>query len=112
MSIKHFGVFRSPAEFPTIEEAHSKLEDADIGIAKDAVADYNYFLTNNMSSWIRVYLDPESLEGSWEMVIDDFENGWGNRLYPRCSKCYKGVYKHDAGKYCPFCGSKMKNPMV
>lgn len=48
----------------------------------------------------------------WIMSEDDFENGWGYQEYPHCSKCNRGVYRHDAGKWCPFCGSTMKNPMV
>lgn len=47
----------------------------------------------------------------WIMVVDDFEDGNGNRKYPHCSNCKRGVYKHDAGSYCPFCGEPMKNPM-
>ncbi len=47
----------------------------------------------------------------WRMVVDDFDDGVGGRELPRCSRCNKGVYKHDAGLYCPFCGALMKNPM-
>ena len=47
----------------------------------------------------------------WKMVVDDFDDGVGNRELPHCSKCGRGVYKHDAGLYCPFCGALMKNPM-
>lgn len=47
----------------------------------------------------------------WKMVLDDFDDGQGNRELPHCSKCNRGVYKHDAGLYCPFCGALMKNPM-
>lgn len=46
----------------------------------------------------------------WVMVKDDFDDGYGEREYPHCSKCGRGVYNHDAGKYCPFCGSPMLNP--
>lgn len=45
------------------------------------------------------------------MVIDDFEDGKGNREYPYCTNCNKGVYRHDAGNWCPFCGASIKNPM-
>jgi hypothetical protein len=45
------------------------------------------------------------------MVLDDFDDGVGNRELPHCSKCHRGVYKHDAGSWCPFCGAAMKNPM-
>lgn len=47
----------------------------------------------------------------WIMVIDDFEDGNGNREYPHCSMCNRGVYRHDAGMWCPFCGAAMKNPI-
>ncbi len=47
----------------------------------------------------------------WKMAIDDFDDGVGNRELPHCSKCGRGVYKHDAGLYCPFCGALMKNPI-
>ena len=47
----------------------------------------------------------------WNMTLDDFDDGLGNRELPHCSKCGRGVYKHDAGLYCPFCGALMKNPM-
>ena len=47
----------------------------------------------------------------WKMVVDDFDDGKGERELPHCSKCKRGVYKHDAGKYCPFCGTTMINPM-
>ena len=47
----------------------------------------------------------------WKMVLDDFDDGAGIRELPHCSKCGRGVYKHDAGLYCPFCGALMKNPM-
>lgn len=47
----------------------------------------------------------------WKMVLDDFDDGVGNRELPHCSKCGRGVYKHDARLYCPFCGALMKNPM-
>lgn len=47
----------------------------------------------------------------WIMVMDDFEDGNGDREYPHCSNCRRGVYRHDAGRYCPFCGVTMKNPM-
>lgn len=47
----------------------------------------------------------------WKMLVDDFDDNVGNRELPHCSKCSRGVYKHDAGLYCPFCGALMKNPM-
>lgn len=53
----------------------------------------------------------KKIEAKWVMALDDFENGWGEREYPRCTNCHRGVYKHDAGNWCPFCGASMKNPM-
>lgn len=47
----------------------------------------------------------------WKMVVDDFDDGVGNRELPHCSKCGRGVYKHDAGLCCPFCGALIKNSM-
>lgn len=47
----------------------------------------------------------------WVMVLDDFDDGVGIRELPHCSKCGRGVYRHDAGSYCPFCGVNMRNPM-
>lgn len=47
----------------------------------------------------------------WNIVLDDFDDGIGIRELPHCSKCGRGVYKHDAGLYCTFCGALMKNPM-
>lgn len=47
----------------------------------------------------------------WKMVVDDFDDGKEERELPHCSKCKRGVYRHDAGKYCPFCGATMINPM-
>ena len=47
----------------------------------------------------------------WVMAVDDFEDGKDDRELPHCSKCNRGVYIHDAGSWCPFCGCLMKNPM-
>lgn len=47
----------------------------------------------------------------WVMSLDDYEDGWGEHEYPHCSRCNRGVYRHDAGSWCPFCGAIMKNPM-
>lgn len=47
----------------------------------------------------------------WLMVIDDYDDGVGSRKLPHCSRCGRGVYNHDAGMWCPFCGAAMKNPM-
>lgn len=48
----------------------------------------------------------------WKMVIDDFDDGVGNRELPHCTNCGRGVYNHDAGKWCTFCGAMMKNPIA
>lgn len=53
----------------------------------------------------------EIIFAEWEMVVDDFDDGFGNRELPHCSNCHRGVYRHDAGSWCPFCGAAMKNPM-
>lgn len=47
----------------------------------------------------------------WKIVVDDFDDGLGNRELPHCTNCGRGVYRHDAGSWCPFCGASMKNPM-
>ena len=51
------------------------------------------------------------LLAEWKMVVDDYDEGWGHQKYPHCSNCKRGVYRHDAGSWCPFCGAAMKNPM-
>lgn len=53
----------------------------------------------------------EDVRAEWRMVLDDFDDGNGERVYPHCSNCHQGVYRHDAGSWCPFCGAAMKNPM-
>lgn len=47
----------------------------------------------------------------WNMVADNYDDGNGEQEYPHCSNCHRGVYRHDAGSWCPFCGAAMKNPM-
>lgn len=54
----------------------------------------------------------ETIIAEWKMVIDDFDDGKGNRKLPHCTNCNRGVYIHDAGNYCPFCGALMKNPIT
>ena len=54
----------------------------------------------------------QTAASQWVMVMDNFDDGFGNRELPHCSNCHRGVYRHDAGRYCPFCGAPMKNPMV
>lgn len=43
----------------------------------------------------------------WIISIDDFDDGNGEQEYPHCPNCGRGVYKRDAGNYCPFCGTYM-----
>lgn len=52
----------------------------------------------------------EIVDAEWVMVIDDFDDGVGNRELPHCSNYHRGVYNHDAGKWCTFCGAAMRNP--
>ena len=53
----------------------------------------------------------EIIHAKWEMVLDDFDDGKGERELPHCSNCHRGVYRHDAGDWCPFCGAAMENAM-
>ena len=52
-----------------------------------------------------------TIRSEWDLRIDDFEDGLGARRVPYCKHCGHSVYRHDAGNYCPFCGSTMTNPM-
>lgn len=54
----------------------------------------------------------EIIIAEWKMIIDDFDDGKGSRKLPHCTNCNRGVYIHDAGNYCPFCGALMKNPIT
>ena len=49
----------------------------------------------------------EIIHAKWEMVLDDFDDGMGERELPHCSNCHTGVYKHDAKNWCPECGAQM-----
>lgn len=60
---------------------------------------------------IEIVESKENVSAEWWMVIDDFDDGKGQREYPHCTNCGRGVYKHDAGSWCPFCGAAMRNPM-
>lgn len=76
----------------------------------------NYsYIANKNGSPNQNYVPPASAKGivraEWKMVVDDFDDGFGDREYPHCTNCYRGVYRHDAGSWCPFCGAAMKNPM-
>jgi len=106
-------------EFPNPDVVAQTLGD-DIAVIKENGTEYNYILTKELRCWTKIselasiaaaMVSIAAKEAEWEMVIDDFENGLGNREYPHCSKCGRGVYRHDAGSWCPFCGAAMKNPM-
>ena len=75
---------------------------------------YSY-ITNKTKNPNPNYIPPASEKrlvlAEWKMVVDDFDDGFGNREYPHCTNCSRGVYRHDAGSWCPFCGAAMKNPM-
>lgn len=75
---------------------------------------YSY-ITNKTKKPNPNYVPPASGKGivcaEWKIVIDDFDDGLGNRELPHCTNCGRGVYRHDAGSWCTFCGAAMKNPM-
>ena len=104
-------------EFPNPDVVVQTLEAGDIAVVKDIATEYNYILTRQLHYWTqvsdlaKVAVEMLKNDAEWVMAMDDFENGWGEREYPHCSNCKKGVYRHDAGSYCPFCGKPMKNPM-
>lgn len=89
----------------------------DIAVVKEAGTEYEYILTKELHCWTQISALAQtavsmlSKDAEWVMALDDFENGWGKREYPHCSNCHRGVYRHDAGSWCPFCGAAMKNPM-
>lgn len=98
-------------DFPTPSSVLVWLDnDNDFAIIKDKNTDYTYILNKKLGVWTK--LIEENGYAEWIMSEDDFENGWGYKNYPHCSNCGRGVYKHDAGNYCPFCGKPMKNPKV
>lgn len=74
---------------------------------------FDEYLTKELANDDELRKEYEKLQASaeWVMVVDDFDDGLGNRELPHCSKCGRGVYKHDAGSWCTFCGTPMKNPM-
>jgi len=77
----------------------------------------NLDLKINNPSFIKDTIDShisykEIILAEWDMVMDDFDDGVGTRLLPHCTNCHRGVYKHDAGKWCTFCGALMKNPIA
>lgn len=60
---------------------------------------------------LKIVSAKEIVYAEWEMVVDNYDDGLGNRELPHCTNCHRGVYIHDAGSWCPFCGVAMKNPM-
>lgn len=103
-------------DFPNNNVVLQSLGD-DIAVIKEIGTEYEYILTKELRCWTQVSnlaqntAAIETKDAEWIMALDDFENGWGEREYPRCSNCNRGVYRHDAGSWCPFCGKSMKNPM-
>jgi hypothetical protein len=106
-------------DFPTPEIVLETLEVDDIAYVKDVNTNRDYILTKGLKLWTMVddlglllaKTNSINVKAEWVMSTDDFENGWGEREYPHCSNCLRGVYRHDAGSWCPFCGTSMKNPM-
>ena len=98
-------------EFPNPDVVLQTLTNDDIAVIKEAASEYSYMLTRQLHDWTMLMDVKACINAEWVMASDDFENGWGEREYPHCSKCGRGVYRHDAGSWCPFCGSAMKNPM-
>ena len=89
----------------------------DIAVIKEIGTENEYILAKELHCWTQLSnlaqnaAAMETNDAEWVMALDDFENGWGEREYPHCSNCNRGVYRHDAGSWCPFCGKPMKNPM-
>lgn len=98
-------------DFPNPDVVLQTLDYADIAVIKEKISENKYILTKNLSALSMLVDVKETDNAEWIMAMDDFENGWGEREYPHCSNCKRGVYRHDAGSYCPFCGKTMKNPM-
>ena len=108
-------------DFPNPDAISQALDFGDIAVIKEIGTEYNYILTKELRYWTKVselaqiaaaMVSIAAEDAEWVMALDDFENGWGEREYPRCTNCHRGVYKHDAGSWCPFCGKRMKNPMT
>lgn len=109
----NYGVAHRP-DFPNPDDVVSRLDHGEIAIIQEEGTNEYYVLLKPLLAWTKgsIIASAMAKEAEWVMSIDDFENGWGYREYPFCSNCHRGVYKHDAGKWCPFCGKTMKNPMV
>ena len=98
-------------DFPSPDIVLQKINWDDIALIKEKSTEQQYILTKKLGAWTMLVCTKEDDNAEWVMVMDDFENGWGVREYPHCSNCKRGVYKHDAGSWCPFCGKPMKNPI-
>lgn len=99
-------------DFPSSDIVLQTIGNDDIAVIKEKCTEHKYILTKKLGVWTMLVDTKENDNAEWVMAIDDFENGWGEREYPHCSNCHRGVYRHDAGSYCPFCGKPMKNPMT
>lgn len=66
----------------------------------------------NCSGFIHESKIKDIIHAQWEEVLDDFDDGNGERMYPHCSNCHRGVYRHDADRWCPFCGADMSDKMM
>lgn len=118
--IRYYGT-KYKYDFPNPDIVLQTLENYDIAVVKDIITEHQYILTPQLRYWIQIselaqiaasMMSVAAKDAEWVMSMDDFENGWGEREYPHCSNCHSGVYRHDAGSHCPFCGKTMKNPMT
>lgn len=98
-------------DFPSSDIVLQTIGYDDIAVIKEKCTEHKYILTKKLGVWTMLVDAKEPENAEWVMALDDFENGWGNREYPHCSNCKRGVYRHDAGSWCPFCGAAMNNPM-
>jgi len=98
-------------DFPEPDVVLQSLGSDDIAVIKEKASKNKYIFTEKLNAWSMLIDTKSTNDAEWVMSLDDFENGWGEREYPHCSNCHRGVYRHDAGKWCPFCGKTMKNPM-
>ena len=110
--VYHYGT-KYRHDFPNPDLVLQTLGKGDVAVIKDVNTEYNYILTKQLHCWTQISDATQiaTKDAKWVMSLDDFENGWGEREYPHCSNCHSGVYRHDAGSWCPFCGASMKNPM-
>lgn len=100
-------------EFPKRDSILRTLNNGDVAVIVDKDTECQYIFTNQMGYWTQVseLASIPTEEAKWIIVMDNFDDGHGNQGYPHCSRCGRGVYRHDAGMWCPFCGASIKNPM-